>query len=104
MESLFGIDGGQSDPAHRYQRASSIRALLGGAHNESVRRELQNRLGRLTGGTAILRVGAVHETEREARKTMAERAVSAIRSAPTGGGGALLAAQPALIRQSAASE
>jgi chaperonin GroEL len=68
---------------------------------EHDRANLIERIGRLSGGTAILRVGGIHETERKARKDVAERAVAGIRVAiqggvVPGGGSALLDARQAL--------
>jgi chaperonin GroEL len=101
MESLFGIYGGKGNPSQIRGRMADIRGMLKHAEGEHERRNLQDRLGRLHGGTVILRVGAIHEVEREARKAMAERAVTNIRNAilggvVAGGGAALMNAQSAL--------
>ena len=106
---LFGIYGGKGDGRQIRKRMSELRAALrvalraavSAAEGDYVRNDLQARLGRLHGGTVILRMGAIHETEREARKAMAERAVLAVRQAliggvVAGGGLALLQAQAAL--------
>jgi chaperonin GroEL len=100
-DSLFGIYGGKGDPRQIRRRIAEIRGMLSTAEGEHDRGELRMRLGRLNGGTVILRVGAIHETEREARKAVAERAVTGIRNAllggvVPGGGTALLNAQSAL--------
>lgn len=98
---LFGIFGGKGDGRHIRKRMSELRAALRQAESDYVRNDLQARLGRLHGGTVILRMGAIHETEREARKATAERAIIALRQAliggvVAGGGLALLQAQAAL--------
>jgi chaperonin GroEL len=102
MESLFGIFGGKGDSRQVRQHIAHIRGMQRLAESKNEKKNLQQRLGRLTGATAILRVGGVTDTEIEARKVMAERAVTAMRSAilggvVPGGGAALLNAQSALI-------
>jgi chaperonin GroEL len=108
-ESLFGIYGGKGDPRHIRQHIARISSLLRLAQDEYEKKDLQTRLGRLNGGTVILRVGAIHETAREQRKMVAERAVTALRNAifggvVPGGGLALLNAQSALCGLPAANE
>lgn len=100
---LFGIFGGKGDGRQIRKRMSELRTALRQAESDYVRNDLQSRLGRLHGGTVILRMGAIHETEREARKATAERAIIALRQAliggvVAGGGLALLQAQAALNR------
>lgn len=95
MESLFGIHGGMGDAGAIQQRKEEIRRAMPLAETEAARREMQSRIGRMSGQTAILRVGALHETEREARKGVAERAVAGLRNAMqhgvvAGGGAALI--------------
>jgi chaperonin GroEL len=101
MQSLFGLFGGKGDPRQVRQHISHIRAKLPDAEPKNERKYLQQRLGRLTGATALLKVGGVTATEIEVRKETAERAVTAIRKAlqggvVAGGGAALLNAQAAL--------
>ena len=108
-DSLFGIYGGKGDPRQVRKRLADIRAMLKTAESEHDRGDLQARLGRLHGGTVILRVGGIHETERQARKTVAERAVTGLRNAvlggvALGGGVALLDAQAALAGLPAGNE
>ena len=100
-DSLFGIYGGRNDPRQVRKHIAELRAQLRNAEEDHDRRDLQTRLGRLNGGTVILRVGGLHDVEREARKTMAERAITSLRHALSGGvvpggGSALIAAQTAL--------
>jgi chaperonin GroEL len=101
MESLFGIHGSMGDAREIRERMNDIRGRVRLAETDHERRELQSRLGRMSGGTAILRVGAIHDTEREARKAVAERAIAGLRNAMqhgvvAGGGAALIHAQSAL--------
>ena len=100
-ESLFGIFGGKGDPRQIRQHIVNVRGMLHVAEDEHEKKNLQQRLGRLTGGTAILRVGGVTDTETETRKAVAERAVTGLRHAiqggvVPGGGTALFIAQAAL--------
>ncbi len=102
-ESLFGIYGGKGDPRQIRRRIAEIRGMLKIAESDHERGDLRARLGRLHGGTVILRLGAIHEVEREARKIVAERAVASIRHAlmdgvVPGGGAALMHARLALER------
>ena len=101
MESMFGIHGGMGDRQQIRERMDDIRAQVNFAETEPERLELQRRLGRMNGGTAILRVGALHETEREARKAVAMRGIAGLRNAmahgvASGGGAAFIHAQRAL--------
>lgn len=102
-ESMFGFFGGKGDPRKLRQHMAQVRGALRQADDAHQKSELQSRLGRLSGGTAILRVGGIHDVERDARKALAERAVTGMRNAVSGGvvaggGGALLAAQAALAQ------
>ena len=108
-ESMFGIYGGKGDPRKIRQRMSVVRGLLQSADLESTRRDLQSRLGHLHGGTVILRLGGIHEIQRETRKTVAERAVTTLRNAILGGvipggGVALINAQHALAHAAPENE
>jgi chaperonin GroEL len=99
--SLFGIFGGKGDPRKVRQHMSQLRGILRLAESKNDKKNTQERLGRLSGSTAILRVGGVTPSEIEVRKTMAQRAVTALRNAfrdgmVPGGGAALLSAQAAL--------
>jgi chaperonin GroEL len=101
MESLFGLLGGKGDARRVRQSMLLVREKLRKAETDNEKKNLQQRLGRLSGSTAILRVGGSTATEIEARKRMAERAVLALRQSivggvVAGGGAALLAAQSAL--------
>jgi chaperonin GroEL len=100
-ESLFGIYGGKGDARKLRQHVVHLRGQLRLAELDSDRRDLQQRIGRASGGTVIVRVGGFTEAEVEQRKATAEQAVRALRKAVhggvvPGGGAALLAARPAL--------
>jgi chaperonin GroEL len=100
-ESLFGIYGGKGDVRKIRQRIAHVRSLLQTAELDSDKELLQARLGRLSGGTAILRTGGYTETEIESRQEIARRAVTGLRLAledgvVPGGGVALLGCQACL--------
>jgi chaperonin GroEL len=100
-ESLFGIYGGKGDPRKIRKHIAAVRSKLILAENDRDRGDVQMRIGRLNGGTVIFRVGGIHEVQREARKAVAERAITGIRNAilggvVLGGGAALINAQSAL--------
>jgi chaperonin GroEL len=108
-DSLFGIFGWKGDPRRVRQHILAIRGMLKSAEGEHEKKVLQERLGRLAGGTAILRVGGATDTETEARQTMADRAVTGLRKAIAGGvvpggGTALLNAQGTLATLPARNE
>lgn len=101
LESLFGLLGGKGDPRQVRQMIRQIRDRLPQAETDNDKKNLQQRLGRLSGSTVIMRVGGMTATEFEVRKGMAERAVLALRRSiqggvVVGGGVALLNAQAAL--------
>ena len=58
---------------------------FGQSDESDVRQRLQERIGKLRGGSALLWVGGSTETELTTRKTSAERTVKVIRSALRGG-------------------
>jgi chaperonin GroEL len=108
-ESMFVIYGGKGDPRQIRKHIIEIKGVLSKAELDSEKNWLQSRIGRLNGGTAILRVGGIHETEREARTAVAERAVTGLRTAilggvVPGGGTALINAQQALAELPAQNE
>ena len=101
-ESLFGMYGGKGDPRARRNELEIIRRRLGGVADGHERRMLQQRLGRLTGGTAIVRIGGHTAPQIDSRHGMAERAVASLRLAieggvVAGGGAALMDAKSALV-------
>jgi chaperonin GroEL len=79
-------------------RINQIRAELETTDSDFDREKLQERLAKLAGGVAVVKVGAATETELKERKHRVEDALSATRAAleegiVTGGGVALLHAQ-----------
>jgi len=100
-DSLFGFFGGKGDPRRLRQHLATVRASLPNAPDDNEKKKLQERLGQLAGGTAILRLGGATLTAVETRTTLAERAVKSLRAAllggvVPGGGAALLHARSAL--------
>jgi chaperonin GroEL len=99
--TYFGIVGGKGDPRALRQHIVSLRAAFRRADNPDVRKKLQERIGKLMGGSAVLWVGGATELEINARKEQAQRASDALRGAITdgvvpGGGVSLLACRAAL--------
>ncbi|HWO14168.1 MAG TPA: chaperonin GroEL [Polyangiaceae bacterium] len=82
-------------------RAKQVRAQLDATTSEYDRENLQTRVAKLTGGVAVIKVGAASETEMKEKKGRVEDALHATRAAVRegivpGGGVALLRARPAL--------
>jgi chaperonin GroEL len=78
-------------------RVSQIRAQIENTKSDYDREKLQERLGKLTGGVAVIRVGGNTEAEMKQKKALVEDALNATRSAieegiVPGGGVALLRA------------
>jgi chaperonin GroEL len=84
-------------------RVSTIRHQIAETSSEYDREKLQERLAKLAGGVAVIRVGAATETEMKEKKMRVEDAVNATRAAAQegivpGGGVALVRAAKALER------
>ena len=84
-------------------RLREIRAQVEETDSDYDRDKLHERLARLTGGVAVIRVGAHTETEMKEVKGRVEDALNATRAAAEegivpGGGTALLRAQPAVAK------
>ena len=84
-------------------RVGQVRAILGEAKSDWDREKAQERLGKLAGSVAVIRVGAATEVELKEKKAKLEDALSATRAAVEegivpGGGVALLNAISALDR------
>jgi chaperonin GroEL len=89
---------GAGDPERIRGRINQIRAELETTDSDFDREKLQERLAKLAGGVAVIKVGAATETELKERKHRVEDALSATRAAleegiVPGGGVALLHAQ-----------
>jgi chaperonin GroEL len=103
-QNYLGVVGGKGDPRALRTHIGNLRAAHEQAREHSARQKLQERIGELMGGTAVLWVGAATEAQVEARKALATRTAGALRGAVRegvvpGGGVALLACRPALQRQ-----
>ncbi|MBI1816910.1 MAG: chaperonin GroEL [Deltaproteobacteria bacterium] len=82
-------------------RISQIRAQIEETTSDYDREKLQERLAKLAGGVAVLKIGAATEVEMKERKARADDAMHAVKAAVeegivAGGGVALLRAQAAL--------
>jgi chaperonin GroEL len=82
-------------------RLTAIKAAIEETTSDWDREKLQERLGKLTGSVAVIKVGAATETELKERKHRVEDAVQATRAAVeegivSGGGVAFINALPAL--------
>jgi len=94
------IEGHGSDEAIQ-ARIKQIKAQIDEATSDFDREKLQERLAKLAGGVAIIKVGAATEVELKEKKLRVEDALSATRAAVeegivAGGGVALIRAIPAL--------
>ena len=85
-------------------RVGAVKAAIEAATSDWDREKLQERLGKLTGSVAVIKVGAATETELKERKHRVEDAVQATRAAVeegivSGGGVAFINALSALDKQ-----
>lgn len=83
------------------ERIAAIRGQIEASTSDYDREKLQERLAKMTGGVAVIKVGAATETEMKEKKDRIEDALHATRAAleegiVAGGGTALLRAQKAL--------
>jgi chaperonin GroEL len=95
------IIGGKGESAEIRGRIEQIRVEIDKSTSDYDREKLQERLAKLSGGVAIIRVGAATETELKEKKHRVEDALSATRAAVEdgivpGGGVALINAMAAL--------
>lgn len=95
------IVGGKGDPAQIKGRIEQIRVEMEKSTSDYDREKLNERLAKLSGGVAIIRVGAATETELKEKKHRVEDALSATRAAVEegivpGGGVALINTMSAL--------
>ncbi|MCC7446021.1 MAG: chaperonin GroEL [Anaerolineae bacterium] len=100
----FGVVGGGGDPRQLRSHLMTLRTLLRRTHDPAQRKSLQQRLGRLMGGSATLWVGGATNLEVTTRQELAQRTADSLRGAVLegilpGGGAALLACCPALQEQ-----
>jgi chaperonin GroEL len=97
------VIGGKGDSAAIKGRIDQIRVEIDKSTSDYDKEKLQERLAKLSGGVAIIRVGAATETELKEKKHRVEDALSATRAAVEegivpGGGVALINAIPALAK------
>jgi len=102
------IEGYGSDEAIQ-ARIKQIKAQIDETASDFDREKAQERLAKLAGGVAVLKVGAATEVELKEKKLRVEDALSATRAAVEegivpGGGVALLRCQPALDRLAESAE
>jgi chaperonin GroEL len=95
------IIGGKGKKADIDKRVSQLKAQLVKSTSDFDKEKLQERLAKLSGGVAVIRVGATTETELKEKKFRIEDAVNATRAAleegiVSGGGVALFEAARAL--------
>ena len=99
-ENTIIVDGA-GDKAEIKSRVAQIKSQLENTTSDFDREKLQERLAKLSGGVAVIRVGAATETEMKDKKLRIEDALSATKAAVeegtvAGGGVALLNAIPAV--------
>ncbi|HSE93607.1 MAG TPA: chaperonin GroEL [Methylomirabilota bacterium] len=102
------IIGGRGDKAAIEGRKHQLRQQIEKTTSDYDREKLQERLAKLSGGVAVVRVGAPSEAEMKSRKEALEDAISATKAAVAegivpGGGLALLRAIDAVEREEAAA-
>lgn len=95
------IVGGGGDKSEIEARITSIKKLIDDSDSEFDKEKLQERLAKLSGGVAVIKVGAATETELKERKLRIEDALNATKAAVeegivAGGGTALADAIPSV--------
>ena len=103
------IVGGKGKAADVKARIAQIRAQIEDTTSDYDREKLQERLAKLAGGVAVIRVGATTEIEMKEKKHRVEDALSATRAAVeegivVGGGVALLRAAEAVTKMALEGE
>ena len=98
------IVGGKGEKANIEKRIAQIKVQLEKADSEFDREKLQERLGKLSGGVAVIKVGAATEVEQKERQHRIEDAVQATKAAieegiVPGGGVALVRAASVLEKE-----
>ena len=95
------IVGGSGDPAAIEARVAQIRSTIAITTSDFDREKLEERLAKLAGGVAVIKVGAATETEMKEKKMRVEDALAATKAAVeegivAGGGTAYIKAIPAV--------
>lgn len=97
------IVGGKGKKSEITARVESLRAQLGNSTSKFDKEKLEERVGKLSGGVAVIRVGAATETEMKYLKLKIEDAVNATKAAIAegiiAGGGSALAKVSKKIEQ-----
>lgn len=101
-ENTIIVDGAGATEAIQ-ARVAQIRTAIENSTSEFDKEKLQERLAKLSGGVAVIRVGAATETEMKEKKLRIEDALSAAKAAVqegivAGGGVALVNAMPAVSK------
>ena len=100
----FGVVGGKGDPRALRKHIAALRAAYKRANDQEERHTLQQRIGKLISGSAVLSIGGSTNAEIKARKESAERTCDTVRGAMIngvlpGGGVGLLACRTKLRRR-----
>jgi chaperonin GroEL len=103
------IVGGGGSKANIHGRIEQLRREIGKSTSDYDKEKLRERLGKLAGGVAVIRVGAPTEAEMKARKDAMDDAISATKAAVAeglvpGGGLALLRCAGGVAREIEATE
>lgn len=104
----FGFSAGKGDPRVVREHIATLRRSYRNSTDTEARNTLQERIGKLLGGSATFWVGGTTKSEIESRKTLAKRTGQALRGAVIegilpGGGIALLNCRPLLAEKLAQS-
>jgi len=107
-ENTIIVDGA-GDPAHIQERIAQIRNMIEVTTSEYDKEKLHERLAKLSGGVAVIKVGAATEIEMKEKKLRIEDALNATRAAVEegivpGGGSAYLTAGIAVEKLIAKAE
>ena len=102
----LGVIGGQGDARALRAHITMLRNAFNHATDAGLRKRLQERIGKLLGGSATLYIGGLSTHDINARKEIAERTAEALRGAlregvVPGGGMALMHCRPLLARMAA---
>jgi len=105
----FGVVAGKGSPRALRAHIAQLRAAFNKARDSQARQKIRERIGQLTGGSAVLWVGGISAVDIKARTEMAERTAEALRGAITkgvlpGGGAALLACRSKLQKMADQAE
>jgi chaperonin GroEL len=100
----FGISGGKGDRRQLRQHIAALRAAFARNGDPLQRSRLQERIGKLLGGSALLSIGDPSPFAAQVRKELAQRTAEAMRGAMRmgvlpGGGVSLLACKPVLLQK-----